>query len=341
MVEVGRPVLIEERNQLVKNLIDALNIQPAPGENETGRRRRTASPVARAGGRRMATSQASVVVREATSTQPPARLAFVPLAQMWRVGAFLAHLAPLAAAGVVYELLRGVFQHRGTVHVGDLFELEARLFSVRAAGGPRALSEVIARASSPWLDALCGVTYFLFLVEVVAAATYLFFARSRAHALELTLGFFLVNVGGWSLWLVYPAAPPWYVDQYGMGPAILDVVSSPGGLARVDAWLGVPLATTFYSKSANVFGAMPSLHVAYATLVAWVAGRAGGWLRVATLLFAASMALSAVYLRHHYILDVLAGMALALLVGAVIRVLLERAAFSKPTHGINPSRERA
>jgi membrane-associated phospholipid phosphatase len=230
----------------------------------------------------------------------------------------------MVASGLVYELLRGVFHHRGSVHVGDLFELEARLFSVSTASGTRALSDVLAHATTPWLDALCGLTYFLFLFEVVAVATYLFFARSRASALELTLGFFFVNLLGWAIWFVYPAAPPWYVDQYGMGPAVLDVVSSPAGLERVDAWLGLPLATAFYSKSANVFGAMPSLHMAYATLVAWVAARRGGWLRAVTLLYAASMALSAVYLRHHYILDVVAGVALALFVGSIGFALRQR-----------------
>jgi membrane-associated phospholipid phosphatase len=267
--------------------------------------------------------EASVVVQQA----PPAGAsdAFASFPARWRVGlAFLGHLAPIPAAGLIYELLRGLFHYRGTVHVGDLFELEARLFSVATAEGPRALSDVVSRHTSRWLDALSGATYFLFLIEVVAVAAYLFF-RARPKALEVSVGFLLVNLVGWAIWFVYPAAPPWYVDQYGMGPAVLDVVSSPAGLARVDAWLGLPLATTFYSKSANVFGALPSLHVAYATLVAVVAAPLGGWLRWATIGFALSMAFSAVYLRHHYILDVVAGSVLAVFVGGIVRAVTVRA----------------
>jgi membrane-associated phospholipid phosphatase len=285
-------------------------------------------------------SEASVVVQPASPTRGAVALVSIP-PRVRRVVSFLAHLSPLVGTGLVYELLRGLFHHRGSVHVGDLFALEARLFEVSTANGPRALSDVIAHATTPWLDALCGLTYFLFLIEVVAVAAYLFFARSRSSALELTLGFFFVNLLGWAIWIVYPAAPPWYVDQYGTGPALLDVVSSPAGLERVDAWLGLPLATTFYSKSANVFGAMPSLHMAYATLVAWVAARHGGWLRVVTLLYAASMALSAVYLRHHYILDVLAGAALALLVGAVSVAVRQRSAHETERDAVEPAGERA
>jgi membrane-associated phospholipid phosphatase len=234
---------------------------------------------------------------------------------------FAAYFAPFVAAGLVYEMLRGVFRPGGTVHVGDLFAYDARLFSVMTAGGPRALSELIASNTSPWLDVSCGVTYYLFLLEVFGTAAYLFF-RARPKMLELSVGFFTVNIVGWVIWLLYPAAPPWYVDQYGVGPVVLDAASSPAGLARLDALLRVPVAATFYAKSANIFGAMPSLHVAYATLVAFVVMPLGGWLRGLALGFAVSMAFSAVYLRHHYIIDVVAGIALALPVAVLVQAAL-------------------
>ena len=272
--------------------------------------------------------EASVVVQQAPPAGAPDALvkfttALELHARLRTAIAFVGHLAPIVSAGLIYELLRGLFRYRGTIHVGDLFALEARLFSIATPEGPRALSEVVSRHTSPWLDAICGATYFLFLLEVIGVASYLFF-RSRPRALEVSIGFLLVNLVGWVIWFVYPAAPPWYVDQYGMGPALLDVVSSPAGLARVDAWLGLPLATTFYSKSANVFGALPSLHVAYATVVAFAAAPLGGWARWATIGFAVSMAFSAVYLRHHYILDVVAGSVLALVVGVTVRAVLRQ-----------------
>jgi inositol phosphorylceramide synthase catalytic subunit len=263
--------------------------------------------------------EASVVVQQAPRAGAPEAL-IVIRPRLRLALAFVGHLAPIPAAALIYESLRGLFHYRGTVHVGDLHAYEAKLFSVATAEGPRAISDVVSRHTSPWLDALCGVTYFFFVAEVLAVATYLFF-RSRPRALELSIGFLVVNLIGWGVWFVYPAAPPWYVDQYGTGPALLDVVSSPAGLARVDAWLGLPIATSFYAKSANVFGAIPSLHMAYAMLVAWVAAPLGGWVRVGTIGFAISMAFSAVYLRHHYILDVVAGAALALLVGLIVRAV--------------------
>jgi len=234
-------------------------------------------------------------------------------------------LLPFAITGALYESLRGVFRHIGAVHVADLAALEARLFSVATAQGPRPLSELIARQTSVGLDLWCGTTYALFLIESVAVTLYLLF-RSRAKALELSLGFLLINLLGWLIWVCYPAAPPWYFDAYGGQSAPLDVVSSAAGLLRVDALLGMPLAQTFYAKSANVFGALPSLHVAYATFVACVVSPLGARLRVAAWGFALSMAFSAVYLRHHYILDVLAGILLALAVALGTRVVRRLAA---------------
>lgn len=246
---------------------------------------------------------------------------------------FALHALPFALVSIVYPALGLLMPYRGTVHTGDLHDLEARLFSVPTANGPRVLSELVAAAPNPVLDVISGVTYLLFLVVTFGLAAPIYF-RSRPKMLELSLGFLLVNAVGWSIWLLYPAAPPWYIDVYGKGPAVLSAASNAAGLLRLDALLGVPLTETIYSKSTNVFGAMPSLHVAYATLVASVAYPLRGAYRVGTLAFAVSMAFSAVYLRHHYILDVLAGLALAVVVAVTVRPLAAR--LSPRLGGVNP-----
>jgi membrane-associated phospholipid phosphatase len=252
-----------------------------------------------------ADGSASSAARSSSSVALPARRT-----ELHPALTFGLYAAPFFFSGLCYETYRRFVHLRGDVHVGDLFALEARLFGVTTAGGTRALSDVIAAHTHPLLDLVAGFTYFLFMLEVFGVAIYLFF-RARPKMFDLSVSFVLMNFVGWGLWLVYPAAPPWYVDVYGLGPAVLDAPSSAAGLLRVDDVLGVPLAASFYSQSANVFGAMPSLHVAYATLVAWMVFSLGGKLRALTLAFAVSMAFSAVYLRHHYILDVIAGALLA------------------------------
>jgi inositol phosphorylceramide synthase catalytic subunit len=234
----------------------------------------------------------------------------------------LACLVPFGLVVLGYEAIRLV-PRSSSVHIAELVTLEARFFSVVTEAGPRTLSDIIASNTHPLLDLWCGATYLSWVLGVLVAAAYLF-TRHRRRAFELSLGFLVVNLAGWAIWLSYPAAPPWYVDLYGTGPALLHAPSSAAGLARFDALLGWPLTSSLYSKSAYVFGAMPSLHVAYATLVAWASFPVGGKLRVAGLAFVASMAFSAVYLRHHYVIDVVAGVALAVPVALLVRSLARR-----------------
>ena len=67
----------------------------------------------------------------------------------------------------------------------------------------------------------------------------------------------------------------------------------------------------FYSRNPNVFGAMPSLHVSYPLMVTMFTWHRGwGW-RISTLLFTLLVSFAAVYLGHHYVLDLLAGYAVA------------------------------
>lgn len=233
------------------------------------------------------------------------------------VGTFVLYALPFVVSGSAYAFLGRLSGWR-PAHVGDIHALELRLFPVRDGAQVRALSEVIAEHSSVFLDLLCGAAYSLFLAEVFGLAIYLFF-RSRKKALELSLGFLAVNLIGWTIWVLFPVAPPWYAALHLAGsPPELHAAPQPAALERVDALLGIHYFQSFYAKSKYVFGALPSLHVAYAVLVAGVTWPLGGRLRIATLVFAGIIAFAAMYLRHHYLLDVLAGAALGLLVATLI-----------------------
>jgi len=78
-----------------------------------------------------------------------------------------------------------------------------------------------------------------------------------------------------------------------------------GGTARFDALI--------YERNPQVFGAMPSLHVAYPLLVVFYTWPRGWKWRVPALCFFVMVSFAAVYLAHHYILDVLAGYAVTAL----------------------------
>lgn len=241
---------------------------------------------------------------------------------------FAVRVLPFLVVGVLYDNLRLIMHMRGSIHVEDLYLAEKALFSVQTADGLKILPELFQTWNHPFFDAITGVTYMLYLAQIMLFGAFLFFKDSeRMH--KVAWGFFIVNIIGWATWIVWPAAPPWYVDVYGLGPAVMDAAPSAAGTARFDELFGVTLFQDFYSRSSNVFGAMPSLHCAYPTIVAAVAWRMGNRYRIPAVLFALLMGFSAVYLQHHYVLDVLAGYAAALVSHGIL-VGVDRARASAP-----------
>jgi membrane-associated phospholipid phosphatase len=97
------------------------------------------------------------------------------------------------------------------------------------------------------------------------------------------------------------------------------VLPSAAGAARFDALVGWSYFQEFYARSRNVFGAMPSLHAAYPVVVllaVWTVPRR--WVRALAGAFAVLVAFAAVYLYHHYVLDVIAGVAVGILAYVVV-----------------------
>ena len=232
---------------------------------------------------------------------------FIALFGASRPSAYFGYLVlPFLAVGIGYDNLRLFMHLRPEVHVADLYHAELTLFGLPTDEGRVIPPLFFATRNHPVLDVVTGITYILYLLETFALGAYLIFA-DRSRLPLVTWGFFFVNLMGWITWIVFPAAPPWYVAEHGLGPANMAAASSAAGAARFDAVLGVTLFHDFYARSSNVFGAMPSLHCAYPTLCALVAWGHSRRLGFACIAFALLMYFSAVYLQHHYVLDVIAG----------------------------------
>ncbi|MFW5967180.1 MAG: phosphatase PAP2 family protein, partial [Persicimonas sp.] len=122
-------------------------------------------------------------------------------------------------------------------------------------------------------------------------------------------GYLLMNLIGFVIWVCMPVAPPWYVEKYGLSAPSGPVLGDPAALERVDLLLGYAHFQSIYEQATYVFGAFPSMHVAPGVWVALWARRPS--LRVIAVLYACLMSFFAVYLTHHYIVDVLAGALLA------------------------------
>ncbi|MGZ3699787.1 MAG: phosphatase PAP2 family protein, partial [Bdellovibrionota bacterium] len=137
--------------------------------------------------------------------------------------------------------------------------------------------------------------------------------------------FFWVNMLGYSTYYWYAAAPPWFVSDYGLVAARPDVTAHLAGCERFDQLLGTHIFEQMYGRAADVYGAIPSLHVAYPFLAVYFAFRIGT-ARIFSLAFWGLMFFSAVYLNHHYVLDALWGTVYAVIIGVAMDLCLQREA---------------
>jgi hypothetical protein len=235
-----------------------------------------------------------------------------------RTKKLLVGVYPIGLVGLLYDSMRLV-QHVGVspqaVHLCDLRAAEAALFGVTMNGRRTTVHDWLQAHASPAIDRLCAVPYATFILVCVACAAWLY-VRDYGRMVRFGWCFLALNLAGFVTYHLYPAAPPWYYHAHGCTVDVHAPASEGPNLARVDAWLGVPYFAGMYARSSDVFGAMPSLHCAYALLVVLEGGAlfAPAW-RAASVAFFALMCFAAVYLDHHWILDAVAG---AVYCGAVV-----------------------
>ena len=224
---------------------------------------------------------------------------------------------PLWLTGVSYDNFRFVEPFRGAIHVDDIYHAELAWFGIHYGGDLLTPSHFLTHFRNSFFDVICGIAYIVYMFTVFIYGVYLLRRQRHTELFQLAWGFYLVNLLGLLTYLLFPAAPPWYVDLYGLGPADLTVPPDPAGTIFFDQITGIHYFEAFYSRNANVFGAMPSLHVAYPMFVFMFARRSGKAWGISMFLFTLLVAFSAVYFRHHYVWDAVVG-ALYGIIGGLI-----------------------
>lgn len=239
---------------------------------------------------------------------------------------FLIFIFPGILTVTIYDSMRFYSDSlRGMIRIAEPYLFDKKFFGIPTAQGVLTPNEWLQLHTHWSLDLISGFFYLLFVAIFVGISAYFYFWSTRrgtrkCSAVKIKIesprmmwGFLWLNLLGYTTYYWYPAAPPWYVAAHGLGPADLSVQASAAGCLRFDQLLGTHFFTEMYGRAADVFGAIPSLHVAYPLLAVFFAFRFGA-LRAFSVFFYAIMCFSAVYLNHHYMLDILWGSAYAVLI---------------------------
>ncbi len=239
------------------------------------------------------------------------------LGRGWRAfGRVLLDWLPFTLVLVIWDVSRGL---------ADWVGLPLQEASVAAAdralfGGtvPTVwLQDHLLRPGAPqWYDAVATLIYtsHFLATPIVAAVLWL---RDRARWIAFISRVLVLSVAGLLTYVLFPAAPPWYAARDGV---IAPVIRAS---ARGWIWLRVNHAGNLLSEgqlASNPVAAMPSLHTAFATVIAlFLADRFRGRWRYLFALYPLAMGLALVYLGEHYVVDVVAGVVYALVVHWLVR----------------------
>lgn len=223
-------------------------------------------------------------------------------------------LLPFFIFGISYDWMNIVPNYEvNPVDVEGIYNAEKSLFGISAAGGAVLTpNEFFALHTSRLMDFFAGIFYLCWVPLPIIYGLWLYFSGKRKGYLHFSIVFLLVNLLGFTIYYIHPAAPPWYVAMHGF-EAIAGTHGETAGLGRFDAMTGLGIFDTLYARNSNVFAAVPSLHSAY-TLVALIyAFRTRSPLAWKVILAIVTLGIwfTAVYTSHHYIIDVLLGIATA------------------------------
>lgn len=230
---------------------------------------------------------------------------------------YLVAALPGVGIGFGYEAmryLRPLFVTRDRVLGCDLRELELRLFP---AGDNLTWADFFSIRHTAFWDVFFAVPYTLFWGISILYGTALFCWR-RPRMYRFMWALLLTHIVSFVIWLWLPAAPPWYIQAIGCD-IDLGALPNAAGLLRIDALFDISYFESFYSRAPTVFGALPSLHCAFPAVGLFTAWRDARWPeRGIHIGYTLWMLAASVYLDHHWLLDGLLGIFIALIVSLAV-----------------------
>ena len=218
-------------------------------------------------------------------------------------------LTPWVIFGCSYDCMRLLPNYEvNPIDIRGLYETEKQWFGIVTASGTVTPNEFFSLHHHAVADLWAGFFYLCWVPVPIGFSIYLYIKGDSKNYLRFSTAFLLINFVGFAGYYIHPAAPPWYVMQYGFEP-ILHTPGNVAGLGRFDQLTGIPVFQALYGKNSNVFAAVPSLHAAYmlvTTIYAIISKQRKTTIGIFAII-CVGIWFTAIYSGHHYVIDVLLG----------------------------------
>lgn len=257
-----------------------------------------------------------------------------------RIKTFTIDWAPWIIFWICYDMMRGIADNlRGTINVvwpykaelfvfGPLFNNKIPAFYMQDV--QQALEGTFIRGL---LDASGGLFYTLhFGLPIILGWVFWHTTNDRKMFYTFVWTMTLLNFSALTTFILYPAAPPWYVYSYGFGqpPQTTYWGLGAGALINVDKMIGMNFFQTLWGGfNPNHFAAIPSLHGSYPMAVAFFTYKKFHKFPYLLILYPLGVWFSAVYLNQHYIIDLFIGLGYLAISYLITKYLLVPKFFSR------------
>jgi membrane-associated phospholipid phosphatase len=254
------------------------------------------------------------MVATGTIITPDVFAVFAGMIAVWlgRGRRFIRDWAPFIAILLAWEAMRGLANHVGfPVHVAEL----AGIGRILGFGEPLALrlqhAFYVPGRIGP-LDVILTIVYLMHFLVPLAVA-FVFWLQNRALFYRYAVTLMAMSFAQFFIAIVYPAAPPRFATEYGVQLPIVDIS------AVVGAAIGFhPASWAYEHLIGNPVAAFPSLHAAYPVLAALFLRTYSKRAALGMLLYACVVWFGIIYLGHHWAIDAIAGIFLAVVCYVVV-----------------------
>jgi membrane-associated phospholipid phosphatase len=213
----------------------------------------------------------------------------------------LLKFAPFLLLILTYESIRNLTLILGT---GDLHVTDLIVWEETISGGlipSFTLQHALSSQPYTWLvDIVANGFYMTHFFSVIAVGLLLWYVRRDQYG-PFLLGVTALSYAAFLTYVFFPAAPPWWASMNGYlkGQAV-DLSHSL-------------LTPSYIIATGNPVASMPSLHTAYPFYLfiycVFIWRRKG----LPVIILPAGVAISSIYLGHHYVIDILAGLLYAVI----------------------------